>query len=259
MLKRLLTGLALLTGSLYCIIYGKTPLLILILVVGYILLAEILTMYQHKLYTPSSLASLIILGTTLLSLHQNPQLESALLIIAFFTATISLLELATQTLYLLRPPLLSTLKALALSLTSLPFFLLIRTLPNGLWLILFCCTTLWVCDTAALLIGKTFGKRKLSIISPNKTIEGSIGGTLFGTLSGVIVAYFGGLHIALFAAIACTLTLVGQMGDIHESLAKRHFKLKDSSQLLPGHGGIYDRCDSFIFALPLFYAILKLL
>jgi len=213
-------------------------------------------MYNNKLQSPLSVAVILILLSAILFLEQNLYLIPLFIGCAFTSSFIAVIELSQKKVLFKKPPILSTLKALCIALSSLPFFLLIRNLPNGLWLILFCCTTLWVCDSAALFIGRAIGKNKLTSISPNKTIEGSIGGSIAGSIGGIIIATLGGLPIITFGLIALGLSVIGQIGDIHESLAKRHFNLKDSSQLLPGHGGIYDRCDSFIFVLPLFYVTL---
>jgi phosphatidate cytidylyltransferase len=117
--------------------------------------------------------------------------------------------------------------------------------------------TVWSFDTFAYLSGRTFKKgRFLNHISPNKTWSGVIG----GTLAAVIVAGFltwatgqwwpGGLLLGLIVAIA------GQSGDVAESMLKRTAGAKDSSNLIPGHGGILDRTDSFLFAAPVVYAYL---
>ena len=106
-------------------------------------------------------------------------------------------------------------------------------------------------DTFALFSGKFFGKHKLSPnISPNKTIEGSIGGSLFGTIiSSLFYLFFidKSVNILLLITITFILTIIGQLGDLFFSSIKRHYKVKDFSNLIPGHGGILDRLDSILF------------
>lgn len=110
--------------------------------------------------------------------------------------------------------------------------------------------SIWASDSGAYFVGRKFGRRKLAEkISPNKTIEGSIGGVvtaiIFGVLLQIIVnpfeSYLEVIMIPLVVAVA------GQVGDLVESALKRHYGVKDSGKILPGHGGILDRLDSWIF------------
>lgn len=104
-------------------------------------------------------------------------------------------------------------------------------------------------DTFALLTGVKFGKTKLvKSISPNKTVEGLIGGTLFGTLIGSFVYYLLYKEITIYIVISTLfLSIIGQLGDLVFSSIKREYKIKDYSNLIPGHGGVLDRLDSIIF------------
>ena len=117
-------------------------------------------------------------------------------------------------------------------------------------------------DTFALLIGKSIGKHKLAPkISPNKTIEGSIGGSLMGMIIGT--TYYGVMisneNIIIVVFITLLLTIIGQFGDLIKSSMKRSLKIKDFSNLIPGHGGVLDRLDSIIFISIIYMLILKLL
>ncbi|HHG90745.1 MAG TPA: phosphatidate cytidylyltransferase [Devosia sp.] len=115
--------------------------------------------------------------------------------------------------------------------------------------------SVWMTDTGAYFAGRLFGGEKLSpAISPGKTRSGAIGGLLVGTLSGLLVwvivtpaPWWIGLGLAALVSVA------GQLGDLSESAVKRRFRIKDTSDLIPGHGGIMDRMDSLTFgALVLF-------
>jgi len=141
-----------------------------------------------------------------------------------------------------------------------PFVFHIRMLSgNGDWL-LFLFGTLWLSDTLAMFVGKAFGRRKLApTVSPNKTVAGFIGGTLGGLIIGLIMAYWrlsNELLIVLLGA-GVLVSIVGQLGDLVESCWKRAISIKDSSAIIPGHGGVLDRFDSLLFASPALYLYLK--
>lgn len=123
-------------------------------------------------------------------------------------------------------------------------------LKFGFSSILFIAIATYGSDTGAYFAGVTLGKHKLiPRLSPKKTIEGSIGGIVLGTLLATVFVYFNPLDLTLLqsAFLAFILTLTAQVGDLTFSSVKRYFKIKDFSNLLPGHGGILDRIDSLLF------------
>jgi len=112
-------------------------------------------------------------------------------------------------------------------------------------------------DTGAWFVGKNFGNKKLwPSISPKKTIAGAIGGSFISVFASSIylLVFFNKLNILLVVSLL-TLTMIAQAGDLVESKIKRQLGVKDSSNLIPGHGGIYDRLDSLVFVAP-FYAMM---
>jgi phosphatidate cytidylyltransferase len=120
---------------------------------------------------------------------------------------------------------------------------------------------IWVSDTFAFWGGKQFGKHKLAErISPKKTWEGSILGFTFTIISGVVLYLFYGDKIGLvnILSIAVIVGFTAQIGDLFESYLKRTAQVKDSSQLIPGHGGFLDRFDSLLFVTPALYIYLYL-
>ncbi|SMP17354.1 phosphatidate cytidylyltransferase [Desulfurobacterium pacificum] len=115
----------------------------------------------------------------------------------------------------------------------------------------------WATDTFAYLTGKFFGKRKLiPAVSPKKTVEGAIGGTLGGAITTVLIAKLLGIPLSyLQILIVLFLTIIAQLGDLFESFYKRTFGVKDSGKILPGHGGVLDRLDSSLAVAPFLFLI----
>lgn len=130
---------------------------------------------------------------------------------------------------------------------------------NG-YLVLAFFVSVWTNDTMAYVCGRLFGKNKLyPSVSPNKTIEGFVGGVLF---AGLAMAIFGYLNASLSWQVIVLGLLIGiasTVGDLFESYLKRYFEVKDSGNILPGHGGILDRFDGVLFAAPISYLYLQLI
>lgn len=127
----------------------------------------------------------------------------------------------------------------------------------GLALVMFPLVVTWVCDTAAMFGGRTFGGPRMApVISPGKTWAGAVAGVVGALIVAPLYARWAlaplGLGISVGAALAfaAVLAVVGQLGDLAESLLKREAGVKDSSTLIPGHGGVLDRFDSLYFVLP---------
>jgi phosphatidate cytidylyltransferase len=129
-------------------------------------------------------------------------------------------------------------------------------IPEGHRWLLVAVALVWAADTGAYFAGRRFGKRKMSPrISPNKTVEGLFGGLIAGVVVAVALAPLAGASVTQLPAVALVaLVAVGfsVVGDLFESLLKRHVGAKDSGNLIPGHGGILDRIDGVIAALPIF-------
>jgi phosphatidate cytidylyltransferase len=119
---------------------------------------------------------------------------------------------------------------------------------------------IWANDTCAYLIGKNFGKRKLlERVSPKKTVEGFIGGLAGSILAGFLIFnYSQSLTLTIWFGMAVMASVLGTFGDLIQSKFKRQAGVKDSGTIMPGHGGIYDRLDSIIYASPFIYAILEI-
>ena len=132
---------------------------------------------------------------------------------------------------------------------------------NGL-LLLAIFIFIWINDTGAYLVGSRWGKRRLApSISPKKSVEGSIGGLLLVLLSAVVLRLllFPELSWLSILLIAAVVAIFGTIGDLFESSLKRQAGVKDSGKLIPGHGGILDRIDSLLLAVPAVYLLLAVL
>lgn len=146
---------------------------------------------------------------------------------------------------------------------TLAHFVMLRRLDEGAWWVLFAFVVIWLSDTCAYYGGTLTGRTKLApSISPGKTVEGA----LWGVAGAVAVAILfvkligfdtGGMGLFTIAVIAVIVSVAGIIGDLAESLFKRSFGVKDSGTLIPGHGGMLDRVDSLLFAVPVLYYLIN--
>ncbi|WP_027963222.1 phosphatidate cytidylyltransferase [Halalkalibacillus halophilus] len=147
---------------------------------------------------------------------------------------------------------------LSLGYVGIGFYYFLATREIGLEYILFILLIIWLTDSGAFFFGKYTGKRKLwPAISPKKTVEGFVGGIACAVVIAVIFQLNYPIHESMFVVIivAIIASVLGQLGDLVESALKRSYQVKDSGQLLPGHGGVLDRFDSMIFMLPFLHFI----
>jgi phosphatidate cytidylyltransferase len=142
---------------------------------------------------------------------------------------------------------------------GLSHLILLRNLSEGKWYIFFLCLLVWIGDSAAMYVGHGLGRRKLApTISPGKTWEGAIGGVVGCVLAAVLSARLLVPHLLLWQSVVLgiIISVAAQISDLGESLIKRYAGVKDSGELIPGHGGVLDRIDSILFAAPtMFYTL----
>ena len=147
----------------------------------------------------------------------------------------------------------------------LMFVSIIREMQNGKWLIWYVFIAAWLTDVFAYIVGKSIGKHHFTDISPNKTIEGCIGGTIGATVCiliyTVVLNNFIGMNInyVIIVSAGIVLSIIVQIGDLSASAIKRYAGIKDYSHLIPGHGGMIDRIDSLLFIAPFAYFALLLI
>lgn len=155
------------------------------------------------------------------------------------------------------------------ALTIIPFFFGMVTLREygsllpgqymGAWCLLYVMILVWSADSGAYAFGRLFGKHKLAPkVSPGKTWEGVIGGLFTSAVISLIFSYFIALPVPLHKLLLCSIIAViaSVLGDLTESMFKREAGIKDSSHLIPGHGGVLDRVDSLTAAIPVFTGLL---
>lgn len=139
------------------------------------------------------------------------------------------------------------------------FHNLILTRMDGLNKVFFALFIVWATDIGAYLIGRQIGRRKLlPRVSPNKTIEGFIGGILSAVAIALVFLIFDksllvGYSLGMMLLLVVIFSIFSQFGDLVESAIKRHFGVKDSGKIIPGHGGILDRFDGMIFVFPIMH------
>ncbi len=138
----------------------------------------------------------------------------------------------------------------------LSHYILLRNLENGVALVFFVIVVTWLSDTGGFFVGKTWGKHPLAPrLSPQKTIEGLLGGILFSVVGAVLSQF---IFVPFFSLDQCVmlgvgLAVLGAVGDLAESAIKRSVSVKDSGTMIPGHGGVLDRVDSLLFTGPAMY------
>jgi len=180
----------------------------------------------------------------------------------------TVIVLFSSLLFLLRLPVITEIPQrlgwLAFGLFYLPFLLghliSLRLLTDGRQWIFMTLIAIMSCDSCAYFVGRKLGQRKLyPAVSPNKTIEGALGGLAGAVLALLLVKLTFLPTIGFFAAVMIGLILgvMGQLGDLFESLLKRACQVKDSGTIIPGHGGMLDRLDSLLFAFPVVYYIAR--
>lgn len=258
---RMLTGFIMGVIALSCIIYGKLALMALLLFVIFSASREYVKILENKGFYPS------------LKVMFTAQILIA--VIAYFqrldlvtvALTFSVIGAFMWVLFRGRQPYIANAATTVLGMIYCGWFplhlIFLRTLSNerfsdGLGFVVMMFSAVLLTDIGCYYAGRHLGKHKLApVVSPNKTIEGSIGGGICAVIGCIVIGHFIGLewYWSAFSGLLCTT--FAQIGDLCESLIKRDAGVKDSGHSLPGHGGFLDRTDSFVFTIPVMYYFCK--
>ena len=255
--KRVLTGAAAIPALCLLIGYGPEPTLFVM-----VLIAVALGLHEfYSLILPENKrhekAMGIILGMVLASVIYlgNASFVYALLGFSIIFLSITYMLKSSNFTLAISKMALTLLGILYIGLLLSYVTLIDKTSPGKQW-VFFLVSTVWAADIGAFFVGSLVGRHKLyPKVSPNKTIEG-LGGGMGGAIAAALLyrkLFFSNLDLSDCIFLGFSLTLFGQMGDLTESMIKRSAQVKDSSSHIPGHGGILDRLDSFLFAAPFLY------
>lgn len=259
LLQRILTALVGIPIVLLCIYYGGISFFLMFFAVITFAVSEYFNIC--KKYNPLNILGTILAILFYLSLYFN-----------FYTKELIIISVILIFFILMTKNKITGLTA-SIAITCFGIFfipwalyhmVLIRDIPEyGIKYIIFLFINIWLLDTGAYFIGKKFGKHKLAKnISPKKTIEGAVAGVISAIIVSLLCRFiFMQDIISINEAIlfAVVISFIGQFSDLAESVFKRDADIKDSGNILPGHGGMLDRFDSYLFAAPIFYYLINLI
>lgn len=259
MKQRIISAVVAIAVFVPIVVYGGLPTILLAYAMASIAFYEILKMQKQSILSGPGLLGLLMLWILLLPNQSNlldgtgiHKLEWLFIIVLLFLSY----TVAVKNKFTFDHAGSAIMGAMYI---GIGFHYFIETREAGLVYLLFALFIVWATDSGAYFIGKAVGKRKLwPEISPNKTVEGSLGGIIAGLAVAVLFIFFADMEAGAgkLLLVAVLLSIFGQIGDLAESALKRHYGVKDSGNIMPGHGGILDRCDSWLFVLPLTYLLL---
>ena len=262
---RLISAFFMILMAVPILLFGGLPFKLLVVLLGCISLYELLIIRENEKKFPLILKifSFIILGVIMYFSNNNTMnyyINYKFLVLVFGFIFLPVVFINDNSKYNINDALflIGSIVFLGITFSSL---IIIRegSLNYFIFLLLITIFT----DTFALISGRLIGKHKLcEKISPNKTIEGSIGGSLFGTIIATTFYFIvinPDANVFLVLIITLLFSIIGQIGDLFFSSIKRNYQVKDFSNIIPGHGGILDRFDSFIFVVILYTLFINIL
>jgi phosphatidate cytidylyltransferase len=270
LLPRLITAIIGIPVVIICVYWGGIPFFILALTVVFFMLKEYFVLLEKGKYNSQSLIGIICGMIFFVAIYFNttklgPAAENQGT--AFFLSLLLVPMFLREIIFGQTQRAIERISTTFFGSFFIPWaighMLLIRSIrPAGMPVVYYLFIMIWSIDTGAYAVGVKLGKHKLSQnISPKKTMEGAVGGIIVGIIVSVLCRYiFLKTYITVLESLflGVLIALVSQFSDLAESLLKRDVGLKDTSNLLPGHGGMLDRFDSFLFTAPVLYYYLTI-
>lgn len=258
MKQRIITAIVAAAVFIPFVIYGEVPFTIVIYVMAAIGMFEILRMKEIALFSVPGILGEFAIFTLLLP---NEWARKIIEVSGYSKLEITYIIVILLLVYSVLVKNKFTFDDVAFVLLGavyigLGFYYFIETRNAGLHYVIFALLIVWTTDSGAYFTGRKLGKNKLwPEISPNKTVEGFVGGIVIAVIFAIGMQLITPITSNIVQLIVVTIiaSVFGQMGDLVESAIKRHYHIKDSGKLLPGHGGILDRFDSLLFVLPLLH------
>ncbi len=259
MKQRIITAIIAAALFIPFVIYGEVPFTLLVLAMAVVGFYEILKMKGISIFSVPGFIGLLTLIMLVIPKDWASEVEQAIGYSSVLMVVYGLMMLLLIYVVLVKNKI--TFDEVGFILlgafyVGLGFHYLIETRNYGLEFVVYCLLVVWTTDSGAYFVGRKLGKNKLwPEISPKKTVEGFVGGIVIAVIFAVgmqaIYPFANGYVSLIFITIFASI--IGQMGDLVESAIKRHFDVKDSGNILPGHGGILDRFDSLLFVVPLLH------
>jgi phosphatidate cytidylyltransferase len=232
--------------------------LFIISIIGFLELTKACKVRKDKAINPLEIMGIVIIAIYYVVIYFTQD-------ITYMTMIIIMALIAVMFVYVFGFPrfhanqVMDTYFALVYCPVMLSFIFLTRQLENGIYLVWMIFISSWISDTCAYAVGVMVGKHKLApVLSPKKSIEGSIGGIVGAAIVGGIFGIYLDMPFIL-AIVGGVGSVISQVGDLAASAIKRNQDIKDYGKLIPGHGGIMDRFDSVIFTAPITYFLIILL
>lgn len=255
--KRILIAIIFIPPLLWALYYGGIPLIALFFTTSVLGMREFRSIMKNKEIIISS-AWLILAGSVFTALLLTEALD--LIIIWLVVLTAALDKMITWKRDQSLKPMFASIFGVLYTAVMPAMLVRVHFMYPHLKLLLFLIVMIWIVDAAAYFVGMRFGRhRNVTVISPSKSIEGFIAGIMAPWLIILIMTLADVTWISMrhLVYIAISAGILGQLGDLMESMLKRYCGVKDSSDLIPGHGGILDRMDSILMAGAFLYAVLQ--
>lgn len=250
LVKRILAGIIGIPLILAASYFGGVYFLAFSIIVSSLALWEYCSMFEKKELSPLKYFGLTVSASLIILLYFD--WKYLILIIFAVTSMITTIEIFRKQ----KNPLNPVILIFGIIYITFPFILLNALIKLADYnIVIYIFILIWTCDTAAYFGGRTLGRHQLSVISPKKTWEGSVTGFIFTVIISLLMHFIFPDKINLQDAVVVgsIIGILSQVGDLFESLLKRYCNVKDSSEIIPGHGGILDRFDSLIFVTPIIF------